>query len=491
MSRGFILAFSASPRAGRRVGPAALQGKPALWRRFRRRAHPHGRARHDLARSVNARAFTVGHDIVFAAGHYAPETEHGKRLLAHELTHTMQQTGAAPAGPPRIQFSLETYIAAMNKKPEPDWKTTAEHLTGASFKDIKIILKNLSPHYRAKLHEAARVWPGLCSNVGRFTEADYPKDHPETTDRVANTCDQKVEPPAGRGQSALFVARLKGVDKTMRFLLEADDAFLGELRRALAQINFWIARTFLHYGEARPSYVTDPRAAVRAPNMNRIKDLLRAFPQLRTDVPGTREMLDRELARRPRGPRRGPGGVLRVGHATGERHEQVKYVRYGVESRREDPTKLETYGPWATYTVGRTASELRVIVRIHLFNQRTDETYTCRTTSRRLGSTASTTDGTASSSPTTARPPWRSSSCRCSRMSIPTFNLKIVDDWPQGFVSHSHGWWLEAGGLVIAHEFGHLLGLPDEHRSSRERSRGAGFHGPQSEGDSRQHGRGD
>ena len=45
----------------------------------------------ELARSVNAHAFTVGRDIVFGSGRYAPETEPGKRLLAHELTHVVQQ----------------------------------------------------------------------------------------------------------------------------------------------------------------------------------------------------------------------------------------------------------------------------------------------------------------------------------------------------------------------------------------------------------------
>jgi Domain of unknown function (DUF4157) len=47
----------------------------------------------ELVRSVNARAFTVGRDIVFGAGQYAPETESGKSLLAHELTHVVQQGG--------------------------------------------------------------------------------------------------------------------------------------------------------------------------------------------------------------------------------------------------------------------------------------------------------------------------------------------------------------------------------------------------------------
>jgi hypothetical protein len=45
----------------------------------------------DMARSVNARAFTVGRNVVFGAGQYSPETTEGKKLLAHELTHTIQQ----------------------------------------------------------------------------------------------------------------------------------------------------------------------------------------------------------------------------------------------------------------------------------------------------------------------------------------------------------------------------------------------------------------
>lgn len=47
------------------------------------------------ARALGARAFTTGTDIVFGAGQYAPETSQGKRLLAHELAHTLQQAGGA------------------------------------------------------------------------------------------------------------------------------------------------------------------------------------------------------------------------------------------------------------------------------------------------------------------------------------------------------------------------------------------------------------
>jgi Domain of unknown function (DUF4157) len=43
------------------------------------------------ARALNALAYTVAPNIVFGAGHYAPRTNTGRRLLAHELTHVVQQ----------------------------------------------------------------------------------------------------------------------------------------------------------------------------------------------------------------------------------------------------------------------------------------------------------------------------------------------------------------------------------------------------------------
>jgi hypothetical protein len=54
------------------------------------RLHTDGRAA-ITAGAISARAFTAGRDIVFGASQFAPETGHGKRLLAHELTHVVQQ----------------------------------------------------------------------------------------------------------------------------------------------------------------------------------------------------------------------------------------------------------------------------------------------------------------------------------------------------------------------------------------------------------------
>ncbi len=51
-----------------------------------------------LSKAVNARAFTTGQDIFFSQGTYNPHSSDGQKLLAHELTHTIQQSRGAVSG---------------------------------------------------------------------------------------------------------------------------------------------------------------------------------------------------------------------------------------------------------------------------------------------------------------------------------------------------------------------------------------------------------
>ena len=62
------------------------------------RIHTEARAA-DMARVLNAQAFTLGNDIVINAGRYAPETSEGKKLLAHEMTHVVQQNAGNVRAP--------------------------------------------------------------------------------------------------------------------------------------------------------------------------------------------------------------------------------------------------------------------------------------------------------------------------------------------------------------------------------------------------------
>jgi hypothetical protein len=67
----------------------------------------------EAARALGAAAFTLGPDIAFAPGRYAPDSPSGRRVLAHELAHVAQQGGGAPAlglgaAPLGVQCLVET-----------------------------------------------------------------------------------------------------------------------------------------------------------------------------------------------------------------------------------------------------------------------------------------------------------------------------------------------------------------------------------------------
>ena len=68
------------------------------------RVHADARAA-ESARAVNAQAYTVGSDIVFGGGRYAPQSAGGRGLLGHELTHVVQQAGTAGASPSATEAS--------------------------------------------------------------------------------------------------------------------------------------------------------------------------------------------------------------------------------------------------------------------------------------------------------------------------------------------------------------------------------------------------
>ena len=81
--------------AGRPLEPALRQDMEQRFGHGFSRVRVHtGTAAEQSARDANARAYTVGHNMVFDAGQFAPGTNEGRRLLAHELTHVVQQLGA-------------------------------------------------------------------------------------------------------------------------------------------------------------------------------------------------------------------------------------------------------------------------------------------------------------------------------------------------------------------------------------------------------------
>lgn len=102
----------------------------------------HDEAAARSARSVAANAYTVGDKIVFNCGRYSPESHSGRRLLAHELTHVVQQQFASPTGASRLPIgepgsahelaAERAASASMQDSPSPDGGGRAEALARAS-----------------------------------------------------------------------------------------------------------------------------------------------------------------------------------------------------------------------------------------------------------------------------------------------------------------------------------------------------------------------
>jgi hypothetical protein len=80
------------------------------------RIHADARAAESAA-AVSAHAYAVGRDVVFGAGKYAPESADGRRLIAHELAHVVQQSSTGAAMP---MASLEVGAVDAPEEREAD-----------------------------------------------------------------------------------------------------------------------------------------------------------------------------------------------------------------------------------------------------------------------------------------------------------------------------------------------------------------------------------
>ena len=74
-----------------------------------------------LNRSIQAKAFTTGQDVFFRQGNYNPGSQGGQELIAHELTHVVQQGGAATSGQLQRFSLLDQDILQRDDDDEENW----------------------------------------------------------------------------------------------------------------------------------------------------------------------------------------------------------------------------------------------------------------------------------------------------------------------------------------------------------------------------------
>jgi len=94
------------------------------------RVHTGGQA-DAAARQINSLAFTLGNDVVFREGQYAPQSNEGRRLLAHELTHVVQQSAGSATAAIQRQEATAATPASMPLSVDPK-KLERATLTGVA-----------------------------------------------------------------------------------------------------------------------------------------------------------------------------------------------------------------------------------------------------------------------------------------------------------------------------------------------------------------------
>jgi hypothetical protein len=156
-----------------------------------------GAAAVDAARDLRARAFTVGRDVAFAAGEYQPHTPAGRHLLAHELTHVVQQGGGGPtaagevaqASPDRVQRKLASPRFVNDTTLEDVEKGTTTLQSGSKGRAVLLI--------QHALYDIGFVTPQYGAD-GDFGS--------ETTDAVKAFQKSVGEPDSGKVDKATLVA---------------------------------------------------------------------------------------------------------------------------------------------------------------------------------------------------------------------------------------------------------------------------------------------
>jgi Domain of unknown function (DUF4157) len=112
----------------------------------------------ESARSVDADAYTIGRDIAFGAGRFAPETRTGRRLLAHELTHVLQQRGVS-----NLQTSSKVSVSRPEDAAEREADRTADLVVSYGGVPTRFFARSASLQRQAPVAPAKPAAPAKIS----------------------------------------------------------------------------------------------------------------------------------------------------------------------------------------------------------------------------------------------------------------------------------------------------------------------------------------
>jgi hypothetical protein len=261
--------------------------EPRFNRDFSRvRVHTDTKAA-ESARAASALAYTVGRDIVFGVGQYAPQSSVGRQLLAHELTHSIQQ-GIETTWQPKIRLGATDDVAEL----EAERVAADIHLGRMSTQEISPLNISSQPSgviRRELLYSGNILFVGSCPSCVQQEDSQQilhpqlvvgsPNDrYEQKADRVADQIMRMPEPRIQRQmvlEEEQIIQRQKFASQTDSLERQADSevpAIVYEVLNSPGQPLDPETRSFMEsrfgYNFDQVRLHTDARAAASAQEVN-------------------------------------------------------------------------------------------------------------------------------------------------------------------------------------------------------------------------------
>ena len=250
----------------------------------------------------------------------------------------------------------------------------------------------------------------------------------------------------------LFTSRLRALDVWERLALKQDAEFWTQLRKHLSPLAYWSVQLRVRFGEHKPTEVIALSAAIHSRDWHRARTLLFAYRSLK-DIVGLREVIVSQF------PKAQADDLRAILVETQTRAESG--LTHYKEAHYEDG-KIDWFEGDENYELVRTARYLRVIVRIRLYEDPANKK-------------TAITDKLVSEWEASIMKLWngkfraRSGAKTLDVWFIPVFvyhdesaHHQVKVTYGNDRSSETH-WYSEDDGVTAAHEFGHMLGNPDEY----------------------------
>jgi len=258
--------------------------------------------------------------------------------------------------------------------------------------------------------------------------------------------------PLETGTGLGFLGRLRDLQPGQRGILLADQGFWTRVRKRLSGMALWAVQVALQYGNRAPSEVYALHAAVHDGNWSRTRDLIMAYPSLKT-VEGLRAVVSHRFPARQ-------AEDLAAGIAEGGTRAEA-----GARDYKEAHYKagvVTKYVGTRNYELVRLDTQLRVIVKIRLQNDASNPANAI-------------TDKAVARWESGIKRHWNGKfRLRGGGRTLDVWFLPVFvyhDDaahhtvrvLPGDETSNEHKWYEEDSAETAAHEFGHMIGNPDEY----------------------------